>query len=321
MTLREDHSPNFTNQLFEAADQTQRPNPADNQGPAGFVGNHVLLSVPAEVEKGGVINLTFEPLPNVEKTHWIGLYKGGQSETDYWTYQWVSAHKPGVVQFTAPKECCNVFFRYFAAKTYLTCGISSVVHIGPRFALTTTMKGKSDLNVQVQYLTEGKFPNLWLGLYDHREKHPGSYITFEYIKQNGEVFEQDFKIPKAGSYTIRCFPEKSLDFAAETVITVDGTDTLNFSIKETGELEVVYSLTTVNPKTDKVWIGIYKAEEEPKSKNYIRYRHVSDVEGSITFKALDNCGNFEARLFSCGTYDVLCRSKALTIQPKKTEVK
>jgi len=238
------------------------------------------------------------------------MYKEGQPENAYTTYQWVSAHKPGAVQFTAPKECCKIFFRYFAAKTYLTCGVTSLVHVGPRFNLKTTMKEKSVLNVEVESLTEGNYPNLWIGFYDHREKRPGSYLTFQYTQKS-----VDFQIPKAGSYTLRCFPEKSLDFAAETTITVAGNDILEFSIKEGSELVVSYALTTVNPKTDRVWVGIYRAEEGPKSANYLRYKHISDATGTVTMKAFgpNDEGTFEARLFACGTYDVVCRSKSITI--------
>jgi hypothetical protein len=311
MTLREGHGANYTSELVPTpVDQTERPNPVDGESPKGCVINHVLLSVPATVDKGATFEVTFEALPNVEKTHWIGMYREGQPESAYLTYQWVSAHKPGAVQFTAPKECGNIFFRYFAAKAYLTCGISSIVHVGPRFKLKTTMKGKSELNVEVIPLTEGNYPNLWLGFYDHREKRPGSYLTFQYTQKSA-----DFQIPKAGSYAIRCFPEKSFDFAAEAIVTVEGNDILEFSKKETGELVVSYALTTVDPKTDKVWIGIYKAEEGPKSTNYIRYKHIPDSNGEITLKALgpSDEGNYEARLFACGTYDVLCRSKVLSI--------
>lgn len=67
-----------------------------------------------------------------------------------------------------------------------------------------------------------------------------------------------FKIPKAGSYILRAFPDRGHDHAEELVVNIEGKDQLSLSFGANGSIVVKYQFTTVDPNTDKVWVGIYR---------------------------------------------------------------
>jgi len=307
-TLRLEGGAGYASQILPAT--SERPhNPIPAEGGMGVAVNSIPLRVPKVVPKSGQIKVCFDQKEN-PINDWIGMYTENQPDTSYYTWQWVGT--TGEVVFTAPSQCTKVFFRYFLNRSYRACGVSSLVHVGPEFLLTPTIVSPTELTVKVDKLTEGAFPNCWIGFYPHREKNPKSYLTYKYLCDAKEL---SFAIPKAGSWTLRCFPEKSHDFAAEVVVTVPGTDSLTLSFSPTNDLLIKYSLTTVDPDTDRVWIGIYRTNDD--SKNYKRYKFVTDRNGVLEMKGLSQEGAYEARLFACGTYDNLCSSPSVNfVLPK-----
>jgi len=99
----------------------------------------------------------------------------------------------------------------------------------------------------------------------------------------------------------------------ELSVTVKGSDSLSLKInKETNKAIVEYSVTTVDPAKDSVWVGIFHTNQTD-SHYYRRYKYITNHEGSFEVKAMQTAGTYEARLFACGTYDVLATSTHVVV--------
>jgi len=96
---------------------------------------------------------------------------------------------------------------------------------------------------------------------------------------------------------------------------VKGSDSLVLRIdKENNKAIVEYSVTTVDPAKDYVWVGIYHTKQDD-SRYYRRYKYIPDHKGSFEVKAMQTGGTYEARLFGCGTYDTLASSNHVVVSP------
>lgn len=132
-------------------------------------------------------------------------------------------------------------------------------------------------------------------------------MTYKWAKDGEELA---FNVPKAGSWNFKVFPDRGYDYATTYSVTVKGTDSLTLKLdKERNKAIVEYDVTTVDPATDNVWIGIYH-ENQADSRYYRRYKYISTKKGKFEVKAMQTAGTYEARLFACGTYDVLSTSES-----------
>lgn len=81
-------------------------------------------------------------------------------------------------------------------------------------------------------------------------------MTYKWAKAGEEL---SFDIPKAGSWNFKVFPDRGYDFVTSHSVTVKGTDSLNLKLdQERNKAIIEYDVTTVDPKTDNVWIGIFQ---------------------------------------------------------------
>jgi len=235
---------------------------------------------------------------------WIGLFLEGDTERCYKMWDWVKLES-STVTFTAPFECGVYNLRYFHNKSYVCHGTSKSFTIGPVFTLTPTSVSGTEIKLRVDQTFGDNCPNLWVAHYPHGEVNPKSYITYKWAKHGEEL---TFPVTKTGQWNFKAFSEKTYDHSATQSVIVPGSDTLTLTVnKEANTATVTYDISTVDPATEKVWIGIFHVEQED-SRYYRRYRYVTDRKGSFDVKAMQTAGIYEARLFANGTYDVLCRS-------------
>jgi len=214
------------------------------------------------------------------------------------------------VTFIAPNLCGSYVFKYFHNRSYTKQGQSDSFTVGPVFSLVSTLSTTSEVKIKVDQISGEECPNLWVAIYSHGETNPKSFLTYEWAK-SGE--EKTFQIPKAGSWNFKAFPYKTYDHSAELSVTVKGSDSLILKIdKETNKAIVEYSVTTVDPAKDSVWIGIFLVSQT-NSRYYRRYKYIADHEGSFDVKAMQTTGTYEARLCACGTYDVLATSNHVVV--------
>jgi hypothetical protein len=135
-----------------------------------------------------------------------------------------------------------------------------------------------------------------------------------------------FSVPKTASWHFKLFPHKTLDPIAQTNVEVKGLRiTPSKSYQNLGEnhielsvdpvkdvLQVKYSIATLDPSRDGIWIGVFYCEEG-NQRQWRRRKVITDKSGVWECKKMIHAGTYEARLFACGTYEVRDRSASLTL--------
>jgi len=273
---------------------------------AGMEFSLVSVSVSSEaVAKGEVVEVQWSHSQEATDNDWIGLYKAGADNNAYLAYQWVN-RETRTSSFTMPTACGAYNFRYFHNKTYTSYGHSKEVIVGPQFSVVPVSVSPTEIKIRVEQKTGATCPNLWVGFYADGQNAPQSYLYFEWVTAGEEV---TFKVPKAGSWNFKVFSDKGYDFTTSFSILVQGTDTLDlFLDTENNKARVEFDVTTVDPRQDGVWIGIFNVDQED-CRYYRRYKNISEHKGSFEVKAMQTAGTYEARLFANGTYQALCTSK------------
>jgi hypothetical protein len=265
-----------------------------------------LVVSPPQVDFGDLITLEWEHSEMPSVSDWIGLYFDTAESKEYLTYEWVTAKK-GKITMKAPMIPGIYSFRYFVNKTYVSWGKSNPVKVGPTFQLTPTVVSPTEVKIKVDQLSGHPCPNAWLAMYEP-EKDNKSYYTYFYLGVSSEL---RFKIPKVGVWEFRLFPQKTY-YPAETCrVNLNGNDSLSLEIVN-NQAVIKYNLMTVDPYCDNVWIGIFN-QDETDNRQWRRYKYVSESSSTVSVKAMQTPGTYEARLFACKSTNVLCRSNPVTI--------
>jgi len=265
-----------------------------------------LVVTPPQVDFGDMITLEWEHSEMPSVCDWIGLYLDTAESKEYITYEWVTSKK-GKITMKAPMIPGNYSFRYFVNKTYVSWGKSNPVKVGPTFQLTPTVVNPTEVKIKVDQLTGHPCPNAWLAMYEP-DKDNKSYYTYFYLGSSSEL---RFKIPKVGVWEFRLFPQKTY-YPAETCrVNLNGNDSLSLEVVNNQAI-IKYNLMTVDPYCDNVWIGIFN-QDETDSRQWRRYKYISESSGSVTAKVMQTPGTYEARLFACKSSKVRCKSNTVTI--------
>jgi len=164
----------------------------------------VSFKLPPSVAIGEPINIEVTPLDNPNKLHWVGMYNENQTQL---TYEWVSAHKPGLIVFPPTRTLSSVSFQYFIsrpsqsiAKTE-SIAITSPISIVPNVDLET-----NQVTIEIQNSSETTFPNMWVGLFHENGKQ------FDWKYNDKSAAKVIFALPKSsGKFLAKCFIEKSTD--------------------------------------------------------------------------------------------------------------
>jgi len=239
---------------------------------------------------------------------WVGIFRDGSPNKTYSYYQWTSSHPSGSATFTAPSVPGNYVFRYFVNRSYTLVGSSKPFVVGPSFQLIPVVGEKNQVKINVQQTFGKPCTRSWIGLYDPTKAN-NAYITYENV---GDKKEIQFTVPKAGIWEFRMFPLRAYDHVASCKVDVNGDTKLALSVVG-AEVVLNYNVSTLDPKTDRVWFGIYSITEQ-NSRYYRRFQYISDTSvGEKRMKVLKTAGTYEARLFAHGTTAVICRSNTITI--------
>jgi len=242
---------------------------------------------------------------------WIGIYRVNSGEKEYLSWDWVDL-KTNVVSFTVPSECGEYHFRYYHKSSYVCHGTGKTFTVGPVFTLTPTTVAQTEIKIRVDQVFGPICPNLWVALYPHGEIIPKKYITYHWTATGQEL---TFPISKAGTWHFKAFPDRGFDHGGSLNVLVKGSDSVTLALdKDTNKAVVTYDVSTVDPAQDSAWIGIFHVDQQD-SRYYRRYKYISTKKGSFEVKAMQTAGTYEARLFACGTYDVMCKSETtVTVQ-------
>jgi hypothetical protein len=265
---------------------------------------------------------------------------------EFITYDWTKGGKQGVVAFSRPDIYGLYLFQCFTSTPtggWKCVGMSQPVHVGPKVTLTTTiLTDVKTMPVRVRVTATQTSaaladfpPNAWIGLYqDKDEAVPDAdfnrrYTIFQWmstskasrqddVKNDEKILhtvskDLEFDIPKSGKWQFRFFPSKTYEACATCTVNLNGENTLRISTD--GPLMTVHcSISTVDPTTDYVWVGVYRVEEQ-NMRQYRRYKYLlTSGPSSFCCKTPIHTGTYEARLFAHQSYDVLAKSNSLSLQ-------
>jgi len=142
------------------------------------------------------------------------------------------------------------------------------------------------------------------------KKNHKKYIVYDYLS-NAKDKSLIFPRPTvSATYELRLFIQGYVPTSKSSLI-LNGEDRINLSLQDT-TITVETNLRTIDPTTEKVWIGIYHTSEE-RPRYYRRYKYLSSQNEILTFKRLIHDGEYEARLLQNNDYEVRCKSQSVPI--------
>jgi len=279
----------------------------------------IKLSVPARVDFGESIEINWTHSGVPSAYDWVAMYAEGNSEKDYYTYQWVT---PGPdrdpIKFIMPYSAAsNFYFVYYSNRSYTACAESDVVQIGPKYNIQalSCKENSGDLSnlftVTLNVTQEGgkEQPYLWIALYPKNETYIKRFVSYQYCSVNKEIV---FLVPKSGAWTFQLFPFKSYESILSLPYFIEGEDKVKLEIKGRSFI-ISYEIKTLSLDQQQPWIGIYEATQE-KVGQWKRQKFVDNFVGAM---AIDGSslpiGNYEARLLDYGTSSVFAKSEIITI--------
>eukprot|EP01126_Amoeba_proteus_P025190 TRINITY_DN2518_c0_g1_i1.p1 TRINITY_DN2518_c0_g1~~TRINITY_DN2518_c0_g1_i1.p1 ORF type:complete len:670 (+),score=199.33 TRINITY_DN2518_c0_g1_i1:314-2323(+) len=263
----------------------------------------VKISIsPHRTDFGKSINVVWEHTGEATYKDWIALYSEGNGDRDYITYEWVS-QKKGLISFSAPHVYGKYFVRYLTNGTYNSCGISNSILVGPIYSFSGQLQGNTAVISVV--IKEGvPTTDAWVAMYP---KGKDVYYNYQWLDKTDLTFD----LPKVGSWIFKLFPHRASVAVHSCEISYEGENSLELSLTDHSAL-IKYSIPTLDPACDSVWVGIYFVDEG-NQRQYRRKKGISSREGSLEVKKMLTKGVYEARLFACGTYEVLLRSNQVAI--------
>jgi hypothetical protein len=248
---------------------------------------------------------------------WIALYNEKEEDPQkYLYYEWTkSDQRTGSILMKAPLLYGEYKLNYFKNKSYRLLAQSNVFSVGPRYDLNAEVYGEpSSKKIRVSFAQKSgnDYPNSWIGLYPSPETDNKSFVGFEWLANARRNRYLEFIVPKSGTWFFRLFPDRSYTYVAHCSVVLPGTDTLALSFSGV-ETFVDYDIQTLDPKTDKPWIGLYFTDE----KNYRQYRRSQYIyesgKGRIIFKTPIHEGCYHARLFSGNSSVPLLHSNPISV--------
>eukprot|EP01127_Copromyxa_protea_P012657 TRINITY_DN3318_c0_g1_i1.p1 TRINITY_DN3318_c0_g1~~TRINITY_DN3318_c0_g1_i1.p1 ORF type:complete len:720 (-),score=194.55 TRINITY_DN3318_c0_g1_i1:72-2195(-) len=295
-------------ELQESQKEEHKPDPVSDVEPVNKPDSDIvkLKLSPERVDFGKALNVEWEHSAEPTVRDWIALYADGKSGRDYVTYEWVSQRK-GAISFSAPHTYGNYHVCYFTNGSYETYGVSNSVAVGPLYDFRAELNG-NDIVVNVEPQTGTPCAQAWVAMYSSNSSGLGDYYTYQWVGDNKKL---TFQVPKTASWNFKLFPHKTLNPVASCDVEVKGENKLSVSV-EGNLIHVNYSVATLDPSRDKIWIGIYFCEEG-NQRQFRRRKVIGEKEGIWTCKKMIHKGIYEARLFACGTYEVRERSAAINI--------
>lgn len=257
------------------------------------------------VEAGDTITVTWtsEDDKPINSTDWVGLIAAGSplsAKPDQW--YWVpNTNKQGALVFNTPAVFGQYEFRFYVNRSYNTCAVSKPFFVGPNIklnAVETATDNKFPRQVTVSYekLWGKERTSSWVAMYPKSQKDNYYWTSYQWIAKDQKV---TFDVPKAGEWEFRFFPERSKPFVdvARASLVVQGNDKLELTHqREQNQITVKCNIETVDPAAENAWIGIYRVTEE-NQRQYRRYKYITTRDATLTFKALQHSGTYEARLY------------------------
>jgi hypothetical protein len=283
-----------------------------------------LAASPSTANPGDTLNVTWTAPSGRPANDWIGLYKVGDPETSFISWQYTGGASSGSANFTAPSQAGQYEFRYFTNNSYVRAATSNTVTVnvvgggGGTFSLAaspSTVDTGQTLNV-TWTAPSGRPANDWIALYKVGDPDT-SFISWQYTG-GGPSGSKPFTAPsQAGQYEFRYFTSNSYNKVATsntvTVNAVGGTFTLGVSPSTANRgqtLTVTWTAPSGRPAND--WVGLYRVGNSDTS--YVSWKYTGGTSsGSTTFTAPNQVGQYEFRYFLSDGYTKAAQSNIVTV--------
>jgi len=242
---------------------------------------------------------------------WVGLFSTSANNKQYVTYYWRGKdEKKGTIQFPSPLEYGEYEFRYFPNRSYTHVSVSNKIKVGPEFVIESKFTNdQKKIIVHWKQLSGNTYPKQWIGLYRKQQSNNKNYVIFEHANK----VELTFDCPvKPGEYEFRFFTNSYIDVAKSEMFHIQGEDKITAAYHDDNTIHVSLDLVSVDPNTEKVWVGLYYITEES-HKRFRRYQIVTERKGTIKFKSPNTPQTYEARLFTNGSYDFVIKSNSFIV--------
>jgi acid phosphatase len=184
-----------------------------------------LAATPSTANPGQTLTLTWTAPSGRPGNDWIGLFKVGDPETSYISWQYTGGASSGSATFTAPSQTGEYEFRYFTNDTYNKVATSNIVTVSGAAAYSLAASPSTANPGQTLTVTwtapSGRPGNDWIGLFKVGTSDT-SYISWRYTG-GASSGSATFTAPsQTGQYEFRYFLNDGYTKAVQSnVVTVN----------------------------------------------------------------------------------------------------
>ncbi|MCX6089138.1 MAG: hypothetical protein NTX88_01925 [Candidatus Atribacteria bacterium] len=260
---------------------------------------------------------------------WIGLYKSISSDRDYLIWKYLDGKIAGTVTFTAPEKEGEYDVRIFENDGMNRLGKSTVFQVqkstiqpGLHLDKDTYLPNEK---IKVQFTAPAQLDSsAWVGIIPSNVPHGDETINdqndvaYQYLsgKTEGQLV---FSAPAdPGNYDFRMH---NTDSGGKEIATVSFTVafpqphlSLNATEFSPGESITVHFASS--PGNQKDWVGLYK--KGAVDRDYLTWKYTEGKkDGSLTFEAPSDPGEYDARLFENDGYTRQSISETFTVIGKE----
>jgi glucose/arabinose dehydrogenase len=277
-------------------------------------GTFSLIASPNTVTPGGSLTVSWTAPSGRPANDWIGLYRIGDPETSFISWQYTAGTSSGNASFTAPGQQGQYEFRYFTNNSFIKVATSNPITVGQTFSLSVnpgTANPGQTLTV-TWTAPSGRPANDWIGLYKVGDPET-SFISWQYTGGAPSGSTTYIAPSQPGQYEFRYFTNNGYSRVATSNTVTVSTFSLNAtpSLTSPGQtLTVSWTAPTGRPADD--WIGLYRVGDLETS--FISWQYTAGAaSGSTTFTAPSQTGQFEFRYFTNNSFSKVATSNTVTV--------
>jgi hypothetical protein len=285
----------------------------------------VILNIPKQpVMPGTELNIEFRGVPGNPKD-WIGLYYSSASDRDYLSWKYLDGKTSGTITFSAPKEEGEYNLRIFENDGMTLLGKSTVFLVKKSTVQSKLQLEKDSFfpgeEIKLLFFAPPKLESsAWIGIIPSDIPHGDENVndqhelTYQYLSGQTQG-EMVFTAPsEPGEYDFRMHDSdsngKEITSVSFKVALPQPSLSLNNRVFTPGEtLTITFSNATTNQRD---WIGLYK--KDASDRDYLTWQYTDGKkEGSPTFEAPSEPGEYDARFFINDGYTRLAISEPFTV--------
>jgi hypothetical protein len=289
------------------------------------------------------MKVTFRNAPGESNSEWVGLYKVGDGNMDYITWEYLNGQKNGEFYFVAPDQPGDYLLKLFSPDS-----MDTEVAISQAFTVETNTVPEQvyALNIKpadkIQYLPGEvievdyeipesiivKYP--WIGIipsdiaHGSESENDSHDLTYQYLRE--ETGTLIFKAPSTeGNYDFRLNDSDS-NGVEQAYISFTVKDEIPAAVlveKTAYDIGSKIALEFSNAPAEGAndWIGLYMVGTE--DTQYISWLYLQgQTDGTAEFNAPDEPGDYQFRMFRNNSYEKIAESTTFTVkslQPAELE--